>query len=753
MKRTGICRNRVYIMAFLLLCPLSGLAADPDAKIDEPQFIYRCFPGEDGHLQGGRLLADPLNPHHVPLPLAEGAPEGTWAFETIHESGPGSNRLDIAIVGDGYTAGELGQYAIDAQDVFDAFFGGSGEQPFRAYRDFFNVHRVDVISPESGVDEPDLDIFIDTELDMYYNCGGTPRLLCLNVTKTRNAADSAPDWDQILALANSDRYGGAGYASQNIGTLAGQNSAALEIALHEFGHSFGDLADEYEYDGPTVYSGGEPSAQNLSIMEEPEMLAAEAKWWRWLDAAGVSTFEGGGYSEQGIYRPTNNSLMRNLSRPFQQVNEEQLVIKIWREVDPIEDATPPFPADGTDYDQDTVFFVDTVDPIPNTLSYTWMVDGFIAEEITGPTFSLNQLDLEIGLHAVRVDVVDATTRVRNETARAQWMSDFREWEAVYDCARPVINEQPQSDTVCEGETITLSVAATGDGVMYQWQHNGIDISGATSSELNIPDADPGDAGSYSVTVYNDCGPRQSDDAMVFLQFGASFTTQPTGQTICAGATASFFASASGTGTLNYQWLKNDQPIPGAVSFFHIISSAQSSDSGIYSVEITNVCGTTASHDAPLSVNESPMIDTQPASTEVCDGAALMLTVDATGGGLTYQWYLDDVAISGAVSATYSVPLFDPFMDAGNYDVDVSNNCGTAVSDVAVVSEAAMGCDIALGDFDEDGDVDLVDFGAFQLCFNGGEGVLAPGCETGDFDGDNDVDLVDFGGFQLVFTGS
>lgn len=60
---------------------------------------------------------------------------------------------------------------------------------------------------------------------------------------------------------------------------------------------------------------------------------------------------------------------------------------------------------------------------------------------------------------------------------------------------------------------------------------------------------------------------------------------------------------------------------------------------------------------------------------------------------------------------------------------------------------------APGDCDGDGDIDLVDFGEFQLCFTGSSGVLTPGCECADFDGDSDVDLVDFGDFQLAFTGS
>lgn len=107
----------------------------------------------------------------------------------------------------------------------------------------FNVHRVDLPSNESGVDEPDLGIFRDTALDMAFNCGGIPRLLCVNVNKAYAAAASAPDIDQILVIANSTRYGGAGYSAQNLCTLAGGNNSAVEIAIHEFGHAFADLSD------------------------------------------------------------------------------------------------------------------------------------------------------------------------------------------------------------------------------------------------------------------------------------------------------------------------------------------------------------------------------------------------------------------------------------------------------------------------------------------------------------------------------
>jgi hypothetical protein len=71
---------------------------------------------------------------------------------------------------------------------------------------------------------------------------------------------------------------------------------------------------------------------------------------------------------------------------------------------------------------------------------------------------------------------------------------------------------------------------------------------------------------------------------------------------------------------------------------------------------------------------------------------------------------------------------------------------------AAAAQSSTPCGENAGDFDSDGDVDLVDFGEFQLCFTGGTGTVAEGCECADFDGDNDADLVDFGEFQLAFTG-
>ncbi len=383
-------------------------------------------PGEDviywdtlvrGQLTGGALAVDPSDPLHAavgPLVPAESA------AVTIVNNGPSNNRVDLVLVGDGYTATELNVYSNDANALVASFFN---ESPLDAYSAYFNVHRVDVISNESGVDnDPVQGVTKDTALDMAYWCSGIERLLCVNVSKALSQAASAPDVDQVLALANSSKYGGAGYPSSDLGTLAADNSSAVEIAKHEFGHSFANLADEYDYGGSTNWTGGEPGERNVSTYDAATMASLQAKWHRWLGTPGVGTYEGANYSQFGIFRPTANSKMRNLWRPFEEINTERLLVKIYQQVDPIDDATPA----GV-YGSSAVLFVDPVDPSTHALDVQWYLNGNPITGATGTTLDVGALGLTSGTHTVAVTVVDNTPLVINETKRAALMTESRAW--------------------------------------------------------------------------------------------------------------------------------------------------------------------------------------------------------------------------------------------------------------------------------------------------------------------------------------
>ncbi len=332
-----------------------------------------------------------------------------------------SNRIAIAVLGDGYTAAQIATYASHVNTVINAFFA---QEPLAAYKPYFNVHRVDVESAESGVDEPDLGIFRNTALDMTYNCAGIERLLCINVSKAFTAANSAPQRDQILALANSTRYGGAGYPSNNLGTLAGNNGAAVEIALHEFGHSFADLADEYDYGESPNYNGPEFPDANVTIYTAAQMAAPQRKWFRWLDLPHVDAFEGAHYHQFGVYRPTFDSKMRNLNRPFQEVNVEQFIIELYQIVRPIDAVSPDT---GPLQTADQPFTVFPMAPLDHALDIQWYVDGAPIDGATTATVLPMAFGLSPGAHTLTVEVIDSTPRVRDPVAIAALLTDLETW--------------------------------------------------------------------------------------------------------------------------------------------------------------------------------------------------------------------------------------------------------------------------------------------------------------------------------------
>lgn len=396
-------------------------AGRPDEAQGRMAIVHGCWGDDHGHLSGGKFL----------VPDSSGPAD----LAGITTRGFGSdNRVDLVIVGDGYTAGQMGQYNLDAQSIADDFFS---IEPFVRYRPYFRVSIVEVVSNESGVDnDPSQGVARDTAMDMQYWCGGTERLLCVNVGKAQQFAQAgAPDVDQILAIANSSKYGGAGYSSNNLGTAAGQNSAAVDIAIHEMGHSLGNLADEYTYGSANpTYTGGESTAWNLSILNASQMATAGSKWHQWLGTSisgfdnPVSAYQGGGYYESGIYRPSNNSMMRSLGRRFNLPGAERLIREFYREVSPIDDA----PANGSAFGPGDVISILPMRPIGQPLRIEWFVDG--ALKVTGAeSVSAGELGLSAGPHAVTVRVTDDTPWVRSTSIIDSVMTETRAY-TVSGCA-------------------------------------------------------------------------------------------------------------------------------------------------------------------------------------------------------------------------------------------------------------------------------------------------------------------------------
>jgi hypothetical protein len=340
------------------------------------------------------------------------------AFDTVIRNGLPSNRVDIVFAGDGYRSSEIETtYSDHVAALTNYMFSGDLlSQPFGRYKNFFNVHQVNVVSAESGADDPSTNTFRDTALDASYLWDGvTQRLLYVNEFKAHpviagalsGTADPETIYsdEMVFISVNDTQYGGGGgkYA-----VYAGGNPASFELALHEMGHAFARLADEYDYGGFTPrYDGPEPSEPNVTT--DP----TGAKWAHWIgyEQPGIGTigaYEGGYYHEFGIYRPSLNSKMRSLDQPFDAISREQFILRIYDYVDPI-DAHTDNSAWLTDADS---VFVDVIDPA--VIKVRWSVDGKTIQDGSVYEFDLSDQGYGLGTFAVTALAYDDTDWVRTD---------------------------------------------------------------------------------------------------------------------------------------------------------------------------------------------------------------------------------------------------------------------------------------------------------------------------------------------------
>jgi hypothetical protein len=367
----------------------------------------------------------------VLLMLAGGiGPRASWAepVTLIRSSGSSANRVDIVLLGDGYSAADIANGTYE-QHVELFLTRVMGQEPYQEYQNYFNVWRVDVTSAESGSDHPESGIYRNTALDSAYNCGGIQRLICVNTSKVysvlANSGVAANARDMIIVLVNDPAYGGSGGPI----AVASTNTSAAEIILHEEGHSFALLADEYGGPPPPACDPAEPSAVNVTAQTD----RASIKWGAWIDPAtpvpttGTSAgipglYQGARYCDQGLYRSTYNSKMRSLGRPFDAINAEQHVRRIYNLVSPIDDWSPSATTVDMSAELPVTLSVAILSPWTHSLDAVWTVDG---APITGATTEYAARGLGAGTHQVVATVRDATAIVRDDPSGL--LTDTHSW--------------------------------------------------------------------------------------------------------------------------------------------------------------------------------------------------------------------------------------------------------------------------------------------------------------------------------------
>ncbi len=237
-------------------------------------------------------------------------------------------------------------------------------------------------------------------------------------------------------------------------------------------------------------------------------------------------------------------------------------------------------------------------------------------------------------------------------------------------------------TVAQGGSGSLTVAATGNGTLsYQWMKGGVNVSGATSATLALSGFQSADAGTYACLVTNTLNSTTtatvSNNAAVALNAAPRITSQPISSTVAKGGSLSLTLTATGSGTLSYQWMKDGALLSGATSATLALSNVQAASAGTYACVVSNALNgttsTTTSASATLTVNLPPTITTQPTAAQtVAQGGTVSFTVAATGSGsLSYQWMKGGSVITGATSTTLS---FSSLLasDAATYACVVTN---------------------------------------------------------------------------------
>ena len=317
---------------------------------------------------------------------------------------------------------------------------------------------------------------------------------------------------------------------------------------------------------------------------------------------------------------------------------------------------------------------------PGILTYQWKKGGVAISGATQASYTTAAATNADNGAQFTVVVSDASANLTSDPATLT---------VTAAAVAPSITAQPANNSVPAGQPASFSVTATGTAVLtYQWKKNGAAISGATSSLYTTPATIAADNNAqFSVTVTNGVSSVTSSAATLTVTIPPSITAQPASVAVTVGQTATFGISATGTGTLSYQWKKSGTPIGGATSASYITPATTIADNGAqYTVTVTDLVSSVASNTATLTVNAPPSITAQPVSQTVIAGAAATFSVNATGmGTLTYQWKKGGAAIGGANSASYTTPATASSDSGAQYTVTVANSFGSVSSGVATLT--------------------------------------------------------------------
>lgn len=397
------------------------------------------------------------------LALAEAPAADALAAPSLISGSP-ANRVDLVILGDGYTAAQAAKFQTDAANLEASFFG---VVPYSTYRNYANRAFLFTASAQSGADHPPYNpscasenrsccadpaaqtdplagTYVNNALGARFCAFNIHRLLVVDGAPVLAAASAYPDWDQILVLVNDSTYGGAGGGFSVVST----NQYAVDVARHEYGHTFTRLADEYDsaypgYPSCSDLSGSSPCEANVTN----QTSRASIKWTPWISGSTpvptpenlgayanvAGLFEGARYQSSGMYRHRDAScLMRVLGVGFGEVCGQEYVLRLYRGgwglpgggIDPIEPGSESTPPGSYTTLTGATLSASLLAPVGGPpLQVTWKVNG---STVPGPQDKYVFTTDTAGVYQVRLEVQDATSLVHPSMAGTDLQSS-RTW--------------------------------------------------------------------------------------------------------------------------------------------------------------------------------------------------------------------------------------------------------------------------------------------------------------------------------------
>lgn len=380
----------------------------------------------EGRAKGRLPLPAPFESDQLELPLSTASRSaaflaGPVGWEQIHATGNDRNRLVIMVLGDGYTATDLanGDFAADVNDMVADF---NQKAPWDLLFSATNIYRIDIESNESGADLETPGVYRDTYLNSSFWTSNIERALAIDgvgYNRAYAAANSVVGvgvWDLLVVLVNSTKYGGTGGAI----AVSSVHASASEIVLHEIGHTYARLADEYESAYPGFPVGdGEPNV-------DFDFGGPGLKWIEWVEPGTplptpenssygnvVGTFEGARYRSTGIYRPWYNCLMRTLGPEFGPICKESHLTMFMNMMNLTDNVSP---APGTPHEIGILGTTFTLSPLPvDGLVYKWWLDGVPIAGADQPELTLMPGQLSGPGQTLEAEVTFVTDLIRTDS--------------------------------------------------------------------------------------------------------------------------------------------------------------------------------------------------------------------------------------------------------------------------------------------------------------------------------------------------